>query len=245
MKITQKKSLTTSFLIISIILSSIYVFAVPSQPTLTYLSNSTSTTAGIGKAQSGDRGGYITTANIDASQQNYAWKAYVGNVSGKFILEDSDQYSIYEWNMQLSALGNIFISRNGTVNWPNINCSPTSLKESEDGNLSLNPGNVNSINKTFANKAHKQFRVSGLTYQNSTCYSIATYINDTAQVLNETAKFQEVLLSDNTNLVYMTMIEQDKAGYNINYTYDFQAIVGEDESKPTPTTYYFYVELEG
>ena len=40
------------------------------------------------------------------------------------------------------------------------------------------------------------------------------------------------------------IIDQNTAGFD-GSTYDFQAIVAEDETAGSPTTYYFYVELEG
>jgi hypothetical protein len=79
--------------------------------------------------------------------------------------------------------------------------------------------------------------------QNSTCRSIATYVNDTAQASLESASFQEMLLQDGYNrMVYATLINQNTTGYN-NQKYDFQMIVAENEWQTTPTTYYLYVEL--
>ncbi len=214
---TKKKEILISFIIITLISLSIYVTAVPSQPSITYLSNETSSTAGIGRASVGDKGGYITTVDINAVQQNYAWKAYVGNVSGKLILEDQAQFSIYEWNLAQISSGNVYISRNQTVSWGAISCSNRTVIQNEDTFLNLNSSNANSINKTFNGSIHKSFIVSGLTYSNSTCPAISTYINDAPQSSGESNKFQEVLLQDSlSNLVYMTVLEQDHAGFDNN-----------------------------
>ncbi|MBR9690294.1 hypothetical protein GOV08_01280, partial [Candidatus Woesearchaeota archaeon] len=98
-------------------------------------------------------------------------------------------------------------------------------------------------NKTFNETIHKSFVLSGDTYFNSTCYSIATYINDSAQNFTENSSFQEILMSDNnSNLVYLTILEQNQGGFD-NNNYDFQAIVAESEVSG-PTTYYFYLELQ-
>ena len=223
-------------------LFAMYSLAVPVGPSLSYVKNETSALSGIGTARSGDKGGYITTLRLNVSQQNYAWKAYVGNISGNLVLENANNYSIYEWP---APTGNqeVYISRNGTVNWNNINCSNRTIIQAEDTHLKLNSSNSNSINKTFNGSIHKSFVVAGTTIVNSTCPAIATYVNDAAQTNNEAAKFQEVLLADSTsNLVYAALVDKATTGYD-NTTYDFQVIVGEDESLATPTTYYFYVEL--
>jgi hypothetical protein len=100
------------------------------------------------------------------------------------------------------------------------------------------------INSTFNYTTHKSFLVGTVNISQSSCRSTATYINDAAQSISVSSLFQEVLLRDttNSNLLYAGMIDNDQAGYNSN-TFDFQVIVGENESSSIPTNYYFYVEL--
>lgn len=242
----MKKTPKTRFifaLILLCILSSLYVVALPSQPKITHISNETSAAAGIGAPRAGDPGGYIVTITLNGTQQNFKWKAYVGNVTGQLVLEDASQYSIYEWDMGLNSTGNVLVSRNDTVNWNDINCTNQTEKENEDSTMNLDSSTPNSINKTFNETIHKSFVLSGDTYFNSTCYSIATYINDSAQNFTENSSFQEILMSDNnSNLVYLTILEQNQGGFD-NNNYDFQAIVAESEVSG-PTTYYFYLELQ-
>ena len=51
----------------------------------------------------------------------------------------------------------------------------------------------------------------------------------------------------NLALVYATFIEQDQSGYKagseLNETYDFQLLIGENEDNAQATTYYFYLEI--
>jgi hypothetical protein len=89
---------------------------------------------------------------------------------------------------------------------------------------------------------HKSFYVSTTHIANSTCRSIATYVNDAKQAVSESAVFQEVLLTDNANIVYATLLEDNSIGFD-NGRYDFQMIVPEDDTITTPTTYYFYAEI--
>jgi hypothetical protein len=246
----NKKNLKNKILllisILGLVLFSYISLALPTAPIITHIENSTSGNAGQGQIRSGDDGGYITTLTLDALQQNFRWKAYVGNVSGRYILEDSNGYSIYEWDMSLNTEGKVFISRNGTVDWTNISCANrTSTILSEDSDLGMGSGS-DSINKTFNDNKHKTFNVAGVPITNSTCPAIATYVNDTSQTFSETAVFQEILLADaagNGNLIYTTIMEEDVQGYDNSSSFDFQAIIADDETAGIKTPYYFYVEL--
>ncbi|MEA2036723.1 MAG: hypothetical protein U9O94_04405, partial [Nanoarchaeota archaeon] len=76
------------------------------------------------------------------------------------------------------------------------------------------------------------------------CPLTYTFVNETAQ----TTSFKEVLLTDNTSVVFTTLIENDVNGYkgeNQSDIHDFQMIVGEDghQGSAGPTSYYFFVEL--
>lgn len=241
---TMKKAGMIISMVMLISLYAFTVFSLPAAPTLQYQNNSTSTNSGIGILRSGDDGGYITTINLNVLQQNLKWKAYVGNVSGRFVLEDADGYSIYEWDMGLSTQGKVFIARNQTVDWTTISCSNRSNIYNEESSLNILTADSDSINSTFGASVHQQFKVGPNIIVNSTCPSIATYINSTNQTLTESSDFQEVILSDgNGNIVYTTVLEQDQMGYRNDTTYDFQAIVADDETALTITNYYFYVEL--
>jgi hypothetical protein len=218
------------------------VASLPVGPTITHVKNETSSSAGLGTIRSGDEGGYITTISLNASQQNYAWKAYVGNITGVLTLQNALNYSIYEWSLPATNQ-EVYISRNGTVNWNSINCSNRGNITAEDTFLNLNSTSSNSINKTFNASVHKSFVLAGTTIESSTCPAISTYVNDAAQTSGEANKFQEVLLADSySHLVYAALVDQDQSGFDASL-YDFQAIVGEDQTSGTPTVYYFYVEL--
>ncbi|MBR9677124.1 hypothetical protein GOV04_03215 [Candidatus Woesearchaeota archaeon] len=217
------------------------VNGLPSGPTLTHVENSTSPNSGTGTERLADPGGYITTLLLNTSQQVQNWKAYVGNVTGKLTLDDSDNWTIYDWT-GITIVGEVYISRNQTVQWTTVNCTNTTEKETEDTFIGNNAANDDSINKTFSATTHASLTVAGRPIQNSSCYSIATYLIDNAQTISEASLYQEILLSDNLgNLVYTTLLNDDTTGYN-NESYDFQAMVA-DSQAATAITYYFYVEL--
>jgi hypothetical protein len=127
-----------------------------------------------------------------------------------------------------------------------VNIEQTTLGHSTDS--------TDNINYTFGDTIHSTFIVHETTITNSTCKSLATYVNDSAQTLTEDSFYQEVLLMDSSlRIVYTTIIDQDASSYRNDThnatnssatTYDFQAIVP-DYVSATIATYYFYVEIEG
>ncbi|GIU69991.1 MAG: hypothetical protein KatS3mg002_1227 [Candidatus Woesearchaeota archaeon] len=225
-------------LIGTLLLSSTY--AAPQGPIIIY--NSTETITPQPAASITTAGGSFTTILLNATQQTPRWKAYVGNVTGRLVLDDSTSKSIFDWSLA-SVTGEVYASRNSSIDWSSIRCANSSTIINEDIYLNMSQDNPDTINKTFANKVHKAFYVGNVLIQNSTCNAIATYVNDTAQPLTENADFQEILLQDTFGrLVYTTIINQNKTGFNLQ-KYDFQLIVAENEYQTTPTTYYIYVEL--
>ena len=197
-----------------------------------------------------DLGGTITTITLSSAQQNPAWKAYVGNITGTLVLKNSDGYSIFEWSVNSSTIsGYVFVSRNGSLSWSSVACANTAVIDAEQNLLGMVTADASSINKTFNYTSHQSMSISSVgTITNSTCPSAATYVNGTAQAISESAYFQEILLSSNSNLVYATFINQNAWGFDNNATignslYDFQLIVAENESTTVGTTYYFYAEI--
>jgi hypothetical protein len=225
-----------------------YAFADPSGTDVTNISTETYSSA-VGSRQ--DPGGTITTLTLDTTQQDIAWKAYVGNITGKLVLRNSGGWSIYEWATNASGLtGFIFVSRNDTVSWGDVVCANSTVIDTEQAFLGMVTADSDSINKTFNSSNHAAMDMSGpsIIAANS-CPSTATYVNGTSQTVNSDASFQEILLYDRTdfNFVYGTFINQNAWGYNnnesINSTYDFQLIVAENTSVSVGTVYYFYADI--
>lgn len=187
-------------------------------------------------------GGSFTKLVLNGSFQTQKWKAYVGNVTGIITLDDANSQTIYDWNLATIA-GEVYVTRNGSMSWTGVSCGIQSTIDGEETFLNINASSDDSINSTFNETTHKEFWVGTTQIASSTCRSLITYVNDTKQGIDENAPFQEVLLRDeNNNPVYVTMLEDETAGYDLG-SYDFQMIVPEDETAGTPTTYYFYVEI--
>jgi hypothetical protein len=227
-------------LLILPILASISVNALPQGPTITY--NYTENITPKEAAQITTAGGSFTTLFINATTQTPRWKAYVGNVTGKLVLDDAVSSSIFDWTLT-SVTGEVYATRNTSIDWYSIVCADPSSMGIEEGLLNMTTTNADSINNTFKNSIHKKFYVGTRYIANSTCPAIATYVNDTAQTISENASFQEIMLKDaQSRVVYATLINQNTTGFN-NQKYDFQMIIPENEFQASPSTYYLYVEL--
>ena len=186
-------------------------------------------------------GGSFTTLVLNITSQTSKWKAYVGNVTGKLTLDNSNNRTIYDWDIT-SVQGEVYVSRNNSITFTSLACANRGNITAEDTYLSINSSSDDSINKTFNRTRHQSFVIGGTgTIQNSTCFAIATYINDTVQQPDENATFQEILMSDGRNLVFVSVLNDNKAGFDQSL-YDFQLIVPDNPTEAS-TAYYFYAEL--
>lgn len=187
-----------------------------------------------------DSGGRIITANFNLEQQNGGWKAYVGNVSGSYVLQNAVNESIYEWPLS-SVAGELYVSRDGSLTFGSVTCANQATMDADHVILGMAASNDDSINKTFNSTTHTPFNVG--TTPLSGCPSTALWVNDTVQTQGASATWQEVLLNVSGSLVYASILNNDRSGFTNTTTYDFQAIVAENRTDSAGHTYYFYLEL--
>ena len=186
-------------------------------------------------------GGSFTTLLLNVSSQTSKWKAYLGNVTGKLTLDNSNNKTIYDWALSVIQ-GEVYVSRNNSIIFSSLACANRGNITAEDTYMNINSSSDDSINKTFNQSIHRSFVIGGTgTISNSTCPAIATYVNDTSQPASENATFQEIFMSDGKNPVFVALINDNKVGYDQGL-YDFQLIVPENPTG-TLTPYYFYAEL--
>jgi hypothetical protein len=228
-----------ALLVIALLVGFADTLAVPQGVSVIY---STTENASVRPADSHTAGGgSFTTLRLNVSSQTSKWKAYVGNVTGRITLDDSSNRSIYDWSLT-NIQGEVYVSRNDSINFSSLACANETQIAIEESYLNISSSSDDSINSTFKQKIHKSFVIGGVgVIQNSSCYAIATYINDIPQTVNESSQFQEVLLSDKSSLVFATLLENKKVGFDTR-VYDFQFIVP-DDPRETSTTYFFYAEL--
>lgn len=191
-----------------------------------------------------DTGGQIITLSLSLEQQDTAWKAYVGNVTGSYVLKNSNNYSIYEWPLGTSITGEVYLSRNSSVTWTagSVTCADDAEILAEQAIFGMGNTDPDNINSTFNSTEHTSFEAG--TNSLNTCPATALWVNDTFQAQNATtAVFQEVVLHDTHTIVFAALINNDKGGFVNSSTFDFQAIVPENKTSSAGTAYYFYVEL--
>jgi hypothetical protein len=226
------------FAVLAILTLTWFALGAPGGPQFTY--NNTESPTPAGATSITTAGGSFTTLVMNGTTQTLRWKAYVGNVTGSFTLDDASGFTIYDWQLA-TVTGEVYASRNSSITFSNVICANRSIIASEDTSLNGGSSREDSINRTFVNSTHRTFLVGTTNMTTNSCPSIATYVNDSSQAVSAQASFQEVLLSDSNALVYTTLLENKTLGYNRG-KYDFQLIVAESEVSG-PSTYYFWVEL--
>ena len=196
-------------------------------------------------------GGRIATLQVNATTQNPRWKAFVGNVTGKFTLMDPEGETVFDWEMA-SLTGRLYATANqSALSWATVNCSNVTSLEWENDKFNHTRADDNititfnaTINSTDDNLtvsgSHDEFYVGGIYMPPNKCPTLNTYNNSLAQDL----VFEEVALYDGSNMIYATILEDDETGYNLD-TYDLQMIVPEIglPGYSSSTAYYIYVEI--
>ncbi len=176
-------------------------------------------------------GGNITQLNINGNSQTLVWQGYFGGVGGSLVLEDASGDIIYDWSNS-TPTGEVFSSRSDSVVWASIaaqnNCS---IENSITGT------NADAMNNTFTASSNTAMTVGSTLINTTTSCATNTYVNSATQ----SSVFEEVVLTDGSNTIYATFIENNAVGFD-GGNYDFQMIVPEDNDGTT-TTYYFYMEL--
>ena len=265
MKNKRKKAIGLIFTMLIILNIASIIYALPTQPTVTLVSNTTKGSgSGLEINYTGNTptkaGGFIYTMNLEGISQNSRWKGFVGNVTGKLTLDDANDYTIYDWTVTTSISGEVYATRSsGTIDWTNINCSTINTTAAEEILMNHTANPSDNISRTFNGTNNTEFYVGNIKIHADSCPTTHLYINDSKQ---ETY-FQQILLYDGDksygnftnftsfeNIVYTTIIEEDAFGYNNNVSiqnnsYDFQMILPEKgySGWASSTAYYFFVEL--
>ncbi len=220
--------------------------AVPEGPSILFGHNETKN-ASNGTAHTAGKG-TINFVTLNQEAQNMRWKAYVGNITGTMVLQDTGGYNIYDWKLTSTLTGNIIASRNTTLNWSGLKClNFTALaKEQSVGQLDFSMAGADNINRTFNDTNHTQFTISTMNLNG--CPTTYTFQSAIRQPGNSSANvFQEIAIQDDWDRVgYATRVHSDILGYrNDSSTVDFQLLIPDfgNLSTTSTATYYFFVEL--
>ena len=203
--------------------------------------SSNETSVAPGAATLNISGGRIATINVTANTQNSRWKAFVGNVSGSFTLDDASGSTIYDWSLT-SLSGEIYATRfSGSITWANVNCSNITWMEQENVNMN-HTNSQDNLSATFVAGTHTSFVLAGNNLVANSCRTLNTYVNNATQDTD----FEEVVLFETikNNTIFTTILENEVTGFDSN-SYDFQMIVPEIglETFTGSTAYYLYVEI--
>lgn len=209
--------------------------------------------------------GNVSSLVIHSTIATEAWQGYYGNVTGKIILADGNNYTFYDWDNPRPK-GEVYASNGSGVDWPNIYCMNVSHFRNKGGEGTEDGGNVAytvnmtqieqiwGINDTDRDGLNETFND---TYTDATGFTVGPVTIDVLDgcsmahpYSNETYMddWQELLLSDNASLVFTAIIRDDGDGFQPGSgdIADFQMLVlenGHTGFESTTTTYYFYVEL--
>lgn len=201
----------------------------------------------LGSAQSNNAyAGNTTELSANFTSITKTWQGYFGNITGKIVLDDANNMSMYDWDVT-NPTGNIFAANETISDWSSIQCFNFTANGTVDINLSKYEqildcaGDADGVNETFSTTTHATIYVGSQTFTNE-CPATKTYVNDGAST-----SFDEVLLYEPNNdiVVYAAVIYNDNTGFD-NTPTDFQMLVGENghgSAASTTTQYYFYVEL--
>jgi hypothetical protein len=188
--------------------------------------------------------GNVTELNFNANTITQTWQGYFGNITGTIVLGNSNNQTLYNWNLS-SPTGEVYATRNSNIpTWSSVSCASQAQLDSEDVALGVNQTvDQDSVNNTFFNTTFFNSFFVGAIHINSTqnCRAVNLY-NGTAAPSTD---FQEVLLHDGSAMIYTALITSDAMGFD-NRTHDFQMLVGEDGhlGDTNPISYYFYLELQ-
>ena len=177
-------------------------------------------------------GGNVTDLDLLSESITASWHGFYGEVNGNISLENAAGNKLYQWAGNESG-GEMFASLSAAVAWATIQAeNDCTTDEAYTGTGS------DRVNNTFIASNNTAFTVGGTNIAVSTSCRTNTFVNSAAQ----TASFEEVILDDTTNIVYTGLLESDVTGFD-GSTHDFQIIVPDNRTDPTPLLYYFYVEL--
>ncbi|MFH0869569.1 MAG: hypothetical protein V1866_00750 [archaeon] len=206
--------------------------------------------------------GNVTELSLITIATTQAWQGYYGNISGIITLEDSYGYVFYNWTTQ-EPKGEIYASLNDTISWATIRCFNYSIGASgqtfdeqdvEDW-YGIGDDASDGIWETFNYTLDRNFfvgsrNITEVSTNVADCHATNTYRYDMMQNDDD---FENVLLTDGDKLVYTAMIENNAFNNNTdmfgfdNREHDFQMLVAENGHngyEDTPTTYYFWAEIE-
>ena len=183
--------------------------------------------------------GNVTELSIFGYSLTQSWQGYFGNVSGTIMLADGNDNVMYNWSLA-SPEGEIYATNSSSVEWQGIQCYDEANNMTFFENMfGIKPDDVDGINETFNLNDHPEFVTNSILFAAGSCDNTKLFDS------NGIGTFDEVLLTDGSNLIFTSLLLEDANGFD-NVPHDFEMIVLENGhgTDIATTTYYFWVELE-
>lgn len=233
----------------------------PQGPNVLNISSSGRNAANLDPITMVAKAGNVTGIVIDGTKVTESWQGYYGNITGTITLDDADNYTLYDWSLP-NPEGEIYASNGSSVDWNLIYCINVSQEgsnpEKPDGTVTgingtqiellfgINNTDKDGLDETFNDTYINDtgFRVGATTLSTTDGCSMAhPYVNGLSS-----EDWKELLLSDNTSIIFTSIIKNDHNGFQDGSgdLFDFQMIVlenGHYGSEDETSNYYFYVEL--
>jgi hypothetical protein len=185
--------------------------------------------------------GNTTAISMIVTSASTRWQGFYGNITGNISLGDSSGNALYNW-AEVDVDGEVYAANYSYVDWSRIYCvnfTANGLEENlnkstMDRFLGYSAADMNrseTANETFSSQYSGSLAIGSRT--------ITT--GDECPMVTLNSVYQEVLLTDNTSVVFASIINDGATGFK-NHPTDFEMIVGVNGTG-TPRNYYFYVEL--
>jgi len=196
--------------------------------------------------------GNITEINLTAISTTKSWAGYYGEITGTLTLEDSEGYVFYNWST-MEPKGEVYSAIVDTIDWSAIVCFAFDGSngnfdvDAAEGWYGIQDDDEDGINETF-NELSAQYQVGTIIVNN--CPMTNPYRLGLGGTHTD---FENSLLTDTDALIFTAIIENNEADNNVDVegyngvTHDFQLLIaenGQDGNEDTPTTYYFWAEIE-
>ncbi len=179
--------------------------------------------------------GHTYLTNLTTEQSTYHWAGIFGNVTGKIVLGDENNFKMFSWD----AIGQwVYASTASALDWTNSWSAATCSVL--DSAFSFLTGASDDCAHTFTTTDNFTSEATGQSVTNT--IEAQTYDNTTTAYW-KTMAAQEG--SSPTNVVFIAPVETGHKSFN-NQTVQYQMILPENggNGDTSPTQYYLWVELK-
>ena len=217
--------------------------------------------------------GNITEMNIYGFTRTQTWQGYMGNVSGTIFLADYWDNQMYNWSLA-SPSGEVYASRNDTLNWYLVQCFNFTANGSSSVNDDLQNGSTNlygmnltqleaayginytqhdidGVNETFSLTGTQEWGggfAHNLFYTNNLQFSAGECLSTTlfSSVGVVQGQFQEVLLYEPQarQPVFVSILDEENPAGFDDRPHDFEMLVLEDGHGTDRATTAYYFYVE-